>query len=49
MKKRQRSHARLSPFLKGLIYGTWLVGFVVVEIAEEVKKPFGSTPTVPTM
>jgi hypothetical protein len=49
MKKRQRSQARLSPFLKGLIYGTWLVGSAVLEIAEEVEKPDGSTPAGPNM
>jgi hypothetical protein len=49
MKKLKRSHARLSPFLKGLIYGMWLAGSTVLEIAEEVEKPDGSTPTVPTI
>jgi hypothetical protein len=49
MKKLKRSHARWSPFLKGLIYGVWLAGSVVLEIADEVEKPDGSTPTDPTI
>ena len=49
VKKLKRSHARWSPFLEGLIYGVWLAASVGLEIMDEVEKPDGSTPTVPTI
>ena len=41
----QASHARLTPFLRGAIYGLLLAGWTYIEIAEEIEKPDGTHPS----
>ena len=39
------SFARLTPYLRGVIYGLMLAGYSVDDIADEVEKPDGSQPS----
>ena len=39
------SFARLTPYLRGIIYGLMLAGFSVDDIVDEVEKPDGSQPS----
>ena len=39
------SFARLTPYLRGIIYGLMLAGYSVDEIVDEVEKPDGSQPS----
>ena len=39
-----RSYARLTPFLRGFIYGLSQAGSTLEEIRDEVEKPDGSRP-----
>ena len=41
----QTTRARLTPFLRGAIYGLLLAGWTYTEIADEVEKPDGTHPT----
>ena len=38
------SYARMTPFLRGVIYGLFLAGYTVDEIRDEVLKPDGFRP-----
>jgi len=40
----QSTHARFTPFLRGVIYGLLLAGWTYSEIADEVEKPDGTHP-----
>ena len=39
------SFARLTPYLRGIIYGLMMAGYSVDDIADEVEKPDGSQPS----
>ena len=43
--KTERSRSHFSPFLRGVIYGLLLAGWTLSEIADEVEKPDGTSPT----
>lgn len=44
-KRQSGTYARLTPFLRGVIFGMFLAGSSVSEIMDEVTKPDGSTPS----
>jgi hypothetical protein len=44
-KTMMKSHARFTPYLRGVIYGLFLAGYTYQEIADEVVKPDGSETT----
>ena len=39
------SFARLTPYLRGIIYGSMLAGYSVDDIVDEVEKPDGPQPS----
>lgn len=43
--KQQTTHTRLTPFLRGVIYGLLIAGWPHAEIADEVEKPDGTHPS----
>ena len=45
----KRSTTRLSPYVRGVIFGLFLAGYTYQEIAEEVEKPDGTNPCQQTV
>ena len=39
------SYVRLTPFVRGVIYGLFLAGYILDEIKEEVVKSDGAAPS----
>lgn len=48
-KAKRSAYARLSPYVKGIIFGLFLAGTTLTDIADEVTKENGDHPCVSTV